>query len=973
MYKSVIINIKVKGESMNFKFGNANKQQKEAILSIDGPILIIAGPGTGKTFTLVKRAVYLIVEKKVLPEEIMIATFTEKAAKEIITRISNELISLGISININEMYIGTFHSICLRIIKEHLEYTRLKKNYRLLDQFEQQYIIFQHINKFRQIDNYDVIFNNKKIGVWKQSGELAHYISIISEELVELNKFKGNLRSEIKALGEVVELYNEILEEENILDFSGIQIEVFNLLKNNKEILQQLKEKIKYIMVDEYQDTNYVQEQLIFMIANKNMNICVVGDDDQGLYRFRGATIRNILEYPDKFKENQCKKIYLTKNYRSEQGIIDFYNNWMTDSTASENGFDWSKYRFKKKIECGIEESVKSPSVVRVGGEEFDDEWDNQVLAFINKLKNESRISDYNQIAFLFRSVKNDRVTQLEQFLESSGVSVYSPRSDMFFKRREVKFAIIAIMLTFPNYVADLNAEKFEFMSEELWNYYIQSIDEFMAYINDSNKKLLEWIKAKASKHAYLNNNTDYGFSGLMYELFEFEPFKSILDTELNTGVIDTRPAYNLAMLSNIIVRYEYLHRLDVFTAKNITKHTERFFNMYLRFLFDGGIDEFEDDSEYAPSGCVSFLTIHQSKGMEFPIVVVGSLSGTPRADNNQIISILENEYYHRKPFEPKDLTKYFDFWRIYYTAFSRAQNLLVLTAREKIGRGSEPSKYFRKIYDSLPYYDDEQVDLDEFKFKSVKSVNLKESYSFTSHIILYENCSLQYKFYKELGFTPVRVGATIFGSLVHQTIEDIHRAAIRNEKDSINSTNIEEWFNNNYMSIVKRERAYLAQPQKDAALKQVLLYAENQKDNWDKIKEAEVEVSLVKEDYILNGTVDLIEGKGNTVELVDFKSEKKPDLRKDREKIEQYRKQLEVYAHIVQERTGYEISKLHLYYTGEINGVPRITFDKKNESIDKTIKEFDKVVCKIKNKDFNEKSKSNKLCENCDMRFYCK
>ena len=959
---------------MNFDFGNANEKQREAITTTEGPVLIIAGPGTGKTFTLVKRAVYLIIEKKVEPEKIMIATFTEKAAKEIITRISNELLTLDIDVNINEMYIGTFHSICLRIIKENLEYTRLKKNYRLLDQFEQQYIIFQNISRFRQIENYESVFFEKKLGAWKQSGELAHYISLITEELVDEELLINDNREYISALGKVCRLYKEILDEENILDFSGIQIEVLNLLKNNADILNALKEKIQYVMVDEYQDTNYIQEKLVFMIADKKMNICVVGDDDQGLYRFRGATIRNILEYPRKFKDRECVKIYLTQNYRSEKGIINFYNEWMSEDTASQFGFNWNKFRFKKKIESGLDDSVKSPCVVRVGGEEFYDEWDKEILEFINKLKNEKRIKDYNQIAFLFKSVKNEHVTQLAEFLEENGINVYSPRSDMFFKREEIKFVIAAIMLTFPTYVAKLNEDKFEFMSEELSNYYIQSITSFMDYINQSNNtKLLEWIQKKAAKHIYWGENADYGFSGLMYELFQFEPFKSILDINLNTGVVDTRPAHNLAMLSNIIVRYEYLHRLDVLTSKNVNKHTDRFFNMYLRFLYDGGINEFEDESEYAPSGCVSFLTIHQSKGMEFPIVLVGSLNGVPRADNNEIISILETEFYHRKEFETKELIKYFDFWRVYYTAFSRAQNLLVLTCREKTGRGAEPSKYFRNIYEKLPYYDDDNIDFDEFNFKEVKSVNLKESYSFTSHIILYENCSLQYKFYKELGFTPVRVGATVFGTLVHETIEDIHRAAIKNEADKINSKNIEQWFTNNYNSLVKREHAYLAEPQKEAALKQVLVYAENQKNNWDKIKEAEVEVSLVKPDYILNGTVDLIEGKGNTVELVDFKSEKKPDLFKDRDKIEQYRKQLEVYAHIVQERTGYEISKLHLYYTGEINGVPRISFDKKKESIDNTIKEFDKVVCKIKSKDFSQKSKSNTLCQNCDMRFYCK
>lgn len=126
-----------------FDFGHANEGQRRAIETTDGPVLITAGPGTGKTFTLVQRAIYLIQEKGVRPEEIMLATFTEKAAKELITRITNELAARGIVANINEMYIGTFHSLCLRIIKEHLEYTRLKKNFRTLDQFDQSYTVFR--------------------------------------------------------------------------------------------------------------------------------------------------------------------------------------------------------------------------------------------------------------------------------------------------------------------------------------------------------------------------------------------------------------------------------------------------------------------------------------------------------------------------------------------------------------------------------------------------------------------------------------------------------------------------------------------------------------------------------------------------------------------------------------------------------------------------------------------------------------
>ena len=145
---------------MSFNFDDANNEQRKAIQQTEGPVLIIAGPGTGKTFTLVKRALYLIVEKGVKPENILIATFTEKAAKELITRISNELIKLNITVNINDLYIGTIHSICLRLIRENIEFTRLRKNYRLLDEFDQKYLIYRDHKAFDDIANIELIADN---------------------------------------------------------------------------------------------------------------------------------------------------------------------------------------------------------------------------------------------------------------------------------------------------------------------------------------------------------------------------------------------------------------------------------------------------------------------------------------------------------------------------------------------------------------------------------------------------------------------------------------------------------------------------------------------------------------------------------------------------------------------------------------------------------------------------------------------
>ena len=422
-----------------------------------------------------------------------------------------------------------------------------------------------------------------------------------------------------------------------------------------------------------------------------------------------------------------------------------------------------------------------------------------------------------------------------------------------------------------------------------------------------------------------------------------------------------------------MIARFDYLQHLNVFSPKRMEKDVETFFNTYLRFLLDGGMGEYEDETEYAPSGCVTFSTIHQAKGMEFPIVIVDSLGNSPRDRNNEILEEIEKKHFHREAFEPKDSIKYFDFWRLYYTAFSRAQNLLVLTCVEKEGVGKQPSEYFKEIYEEIPYYDDVKMNLERINIYDVKPVNIKNTYSFTSHISVYENCALQYKFLKELGFSPVRVGSTIFGQLVHQTIEDIHKAAIREEYQKINRDNIKIWFDTNYEAISKSQHSYLGQPQLDVALEQVIRYAEKQSENWKKVQDAEVQIGLVKTDYILNGVVDLIEGNEKTVEIVDFKSEKKPDIFSESEKLERYKKQLQIYAYLIEQKTGKKVSKMHLYYTAENTGIPTISFDNKKEDIESTIKEFDRIVHKIECKDFNQKAKSQKICDNCDMRFFCK
>lgn len=958
-----------------FDFGNANEGQRKAIAAAEGPVLIIAGPGTGKTYTLVQRAIYLIEECGVKPESFFIATFTEKAAKELITRITNELSDRGIVANINEMYIGTFHSLCLRILKEHLEFTRLRRNYRLLDAFDQQYMVFQNIHRFRSIPEVEVALPNG--GAWKQSEAICNYVNNLSEELVTPQELMSDTDLSIAALGRILKEYRDVLTEGNLMDFSSIQIEAYHLLQDNVEILEELRSKVTHIMVDEYQDTNFIQEQLVFLLAGDCKNICVVGDDDQGLYRFRGATIRNILEFPQKFAEGECRVIPLVINYRSNSDIVDFYNEWMATTDGAKFKFRWGNFRYDKRIEPHEKTTLHSPAVVKLAGVDDTDEWHEKILQFIKNLKASGKLTDYNQIAFLFNSVKHPRVTALARFLEENHINVYSPRSDMFFQRDEIRLALGCLMLMFPRYIQGLENGDYTFLQPEHLTYYRNCIMAANEHLTQpENSDLLKWIRRRGKDHVGLKGATDYAYCGLMYQLFEFQPFAGILDTEMDVGVVDIRPARNLAKLTQIVGKFEYLHRVDVLDAgeyrgkRRIDQNTELLFNMYLRLLFDGGITEYEDDSEYAPSGCVSFLTIHQSKGMEFPIVLVDSLTNVPRKNTNDHMKQIEERYFKRPAFEPYDVTKYFDFWRLYYTAFSRAQDLLILTCNED---KRTPSNYFKDIYGELQSVESPGFDIREFDFKPIKDVNIKNTYSFTSHITVYETCALQYKFYKELEFMPVRANAMLFGTLVHETIEDIHRAALRHEEQTITEENVSRWFDSNYVSLAKTEHTYLAGPQREAALKQVLRYIERQHGDWSQIQQAEVDVSLVKPDYIIEGKVDLIRGEGDSVEIVDFKSQRKPDMVKDREQLERYRRQLHIYAHLVEERTGQKVSKMHIYYTGEDSGVPTITYPYTKSAVEGTMAVFDDTVHKIMKKDFRRCAKDPKVCNACDFRFYCR
>lgn len=959
-----------------------NPEQKAAVESVEGPLLVIAGPGSGKTKTLVERVVHLIAELGVPSESILVATFTEKAARELVSRVSSRAAELGVDVNLAEMYIGTLHSIFLRLVEEHRPKTSLLRNYRVLDAFEQQYLIHRSLASFQALEGYALIAPHDR-GRWEQSEAIAHLANKAAEEDLDLERLERSESAELKALGEIAKKYRALAADENALDFSAIQSTLLALLRDRPEVLEELRAKIRYLMIDEYQDTNGIQEKIVLALATPSNNICVVGDDDQSLYRFRGATVRNILEFQDKFPAGGCRRIELVTNYRSHPGIIDFCNRWMgaMPDKGSWTGEKGQSYRFPKTIEPRRATFAEYAAVAKVAGREGQDSWMAEVLAFIEELKGRGFLEDYSQIALLFKSVKGAKAIALAEYLEVHGVPVFSPRSALFFKREEVMLLLGAFVFMFP----PLFERHLKWQADaelEVWDYYRECLALFAYTLrteSDTQVELRKWCAAKAKYHSEMNENANYSFASLFYELLAFPMFARYVEVDLSGGAADLRPIHNLALFSRLLAQFEFLHNIIVLTPERLSRDLRALFNQYLRYLIDGGLAEYEGFEGSTPPGCVSFMTIHQSKGLEFPVVLVDSLNSVPRRAEETIDRALALHYREAVDFEPPDRIKYFDFWRLYYTAFSRARDLLILTGpedREAKGQGRLPSAYFVPIYDSLPDWEEAGLDSGRFRVSKAEPPRIKREYAFTSHILLYEDCPLQYKFFRELDFAPVRTNAILFGTLVHQTIEDAHKAVLAGDADSVTAENIRIWLTANYSSLSKSTRTYLAPGTLAAVEDHVLRYVDRASRDWSTIEEAELRVALLKEDYILTGSIDLLRGRDGSVEIIDFKTEKKPDLGRleDREKLDRYRRQLEIYAHIVEERYNKRVSRMHLYYTGAKDQNPNISYDFERGKIDRTVAAIGKVIARIEDKDFSIKGveQSDRHCKNCDIHAHC-
>lgn len=855
-----------------------NPNQRRAILHVDGPLYLPAGPGSGKTRVLLWRTLNLIVFHHISPDRIYLSTFTEKAALQLreglqdllgdVTNLTNHPYDL------TQMYIGTVHSLCQRILTDR-RFSPGRQRTRtphLLDELGQYFFLYKSRN-WRQLctsaglqgtdeDNLTIykVFNPS----FKFESTTKHnavtscigFFNRLSEEHIDperaLQQLQNGATPELQAYlkthkidGDGLALLLRLYYNYNLsllaqgatsfVDFALLQRAAYERLNDfpgSGDVFQ-------HIIIDEYQDTNTIQERIFFKLAAGSHNICVVGDDDQALYRFRGATVENFVQFPDRCRRYlgvEPRELPLTTNYRSRQPIISFYTNFI--GQCNWNRDDHGQYRVPKAIAAHRQDLTPAVVTTAPGPAE---QVCAEIADLVCTLLDKGKIKDPNQVAFLFPSLKSTTVTAMRQALEQRGLQVYAPRAGRFIEVPEAvdMLGVFADIFGIPPAPPNARGDFGQFC-EWLRNIRHRGRDlvaadpSLAAYVHERQQEIKtiladldcllgvlqrqHWdmdtpydvdtmrdllLSAPGlSKHAksalgstYLTRlarqraesgnplplryaieratATDWTVLDIFHRLCGFDHFKAMID--LAQSGRDEGPIFNLALLSQYLARF-----VDEYTAI-VTANVLRdglfknlFFMSFLFALFRLGESEYEDAEDPFPKGRIPFITIHQAKGLEFPVVVLGN----PRkqAYGPQRNELLIRPFLDREPGEPLDRLAEFDIMRMFYVALSRAENLLVIPYYSAPGQYID--KKFRDLLPSdFPHIAD--LDLDTIPDAVAKEDDLPRAYSYTADYLLYKRCPRQYMLFQKYGIVPARSQMMFFGSLVHQTLEDLHNFLI--------------------------------------------------------------------------------------------------------------------------------------------------------------------------------------------------
>ena len=572
---------------MNNMLDKLNERQKEAVLTTEGPVLVLAGAGSGKTTVLVNRIAYMISEKHIRPWNILAITFTNKAAREMKDRIERLLGDTA-----KDMWIGTFHSVCVRILRSCIDLLGYSRDFVIYDTADTKTVMKECL---RELD------------IDEKSFPVRNVLSIISNAKNDLmdaatfeNVYKSDYRMSI--IAKIYYRYQTKLRKNNAVDFDDIILNTVKILSENPDVLSKYQDKFQYILVDEYQDTNNSQYLLINLLAQANRNLCVVGDDDQSIYKFRGANIGNILNFEDDYSDVQ--KITLDQNYRSKQNILDAANSVISNNKGRMGKSLWTSNGDGNKV------------FVYTGTNEYDEA--RYIARQIKKHFDEQ--GSFSDCAILYRTNAQSRV--IEEMLMRESVPYKVLSGLRFYDRKEIKDIIAYLRVVYnPNddvslariinepkrKIGNATLEKARNIAREketsLYDV-ISHADDYPEF-KTAIKKLLSFSEIIQSLIKLKDTVTIEDLTGRILNDTGYMPALVMEDTTESKTRIE-----NLGEFISVITEFEKNEE----TGNTLGEFLE---NISLVSDIDG-YDENEDSAV--------LMTIHSAKGLEFPIVFLSGL-----------------------------------------------------------------------------------------------------------------------------------------------------------------------------------------------------------------------------------------------------------------------------------------------------------------------------------------------------------
>lgn len=638
-----------------------NEKQKEAVTCTQGPVLILAGAGSGKTRCIVNRIAYLIAVEKVHPSNILAMTFTNKAANEMKTRLEHHF-----NIRIRGLWIGTFHSMCARILRAEADSLPLSQEFTIFDEDDQNSVMKKVI---KELNLPTTNFPPKKV---------LSIISLQKNNLVTPDIYaKNNDSYYANTIGKIYEFYQNYLIKNNGVDFDDLLVYTVRLFESKPDILKKYQKKFHYIMIDEYQDTNFVQYRFAYLLAKSHKNICVVGDDDQSIYSWRGADIRNILSFEDDYE--QPKVIRMTQNYRSSAVVLAAANELIANNESRHPKELWTANSEGNKIklyEC------------QTGSQE--------ALAVAKRIKElvEQGMADYRDIAIFYRTNAQSREFETRFLREQIDYQVIGGTN--FYQRKEIK-DVLAYLKTFANPIDNESLLRIiNFPKRGIGSTTIAKLVEFGAKKGISLYQALQHLDEITTLPAasYTSLKSFYSFM----EEFQTKS-QSLLINELIKQLVEK---LNLLEIYKNEETVKGETRAD--NVKELIASTDEFVENYRNDTGEKpGLAEYlqdislltDIDRTSSSNNVVSLMTMHNAKGLEFPYVfIAGAEEGLiPHSNSMESLSQIEEErrlFYVAMTRTIKELT-------ISYANSRRVYNSLMPCLPSRF-LGEMDSKYFERI-----------------------------------------------------------------------------------------------------------------------------------------------------------------------------------------------------------------------------------------------------------------------------------